>query len=80
MSTVYTQTLNKLIEEFGKLPGVGPKTAERLTFHILKTEPAEAIALAQAIKDVKTKIRQCEICCNLSEDGLCQICSDSRPG
>jgi recombination protein RecR len=78
MSIVYTQTLSKLIEEFGKLPGVGPKTAERLTFHILKAEPAEAMALAEAIKNVKTKIKQCEICCNLSEDGLCQICSDSH--
>ena len=65
MSTVYTEALNKLIEEFGKLPGVGPKTAERLAFYILKAEPAEAMALADAIKDVKTKIKRCEICYNL---------------
>jgi recombination protein RecR len=78
MSSVYTETLNKLIEEFGKLPGVGPKTAERLVFHILKSEPAEAMALADAIKDVKTKIKRCQICYNYSEQPTCSICSDSR--
>jgi recombination protein RecR len=78
MSTVYPQTLNRLIEEFEKLPGIGPKTAERLAFHILKTEPAEALALADSIKDVKTKIKRCEICCNLSEEKICQICADPR--
>ena len=78
MSTVYTETLNKLIEEFGKLPGVGPKTAERLAFHILKAKPAEAMKLAEAIRDVKNKIKRCEICYNLSESKICQICSDKR--
>lgn len=78
MSSVYTESLNKLIEEFGKLPGVGPKTAERLAFHILKAEPAEAMALAEAIRDVKKKIKRCEICYNLAEQPVCQICSDER--
>lgn len=78
MSTAYTDSLNRLIEEFGKLPGVGPKTAERLAFYILKAEPAEATALANAIKDVKTKIKRCEICYNWSEQQVCQICSDAR--
>jgi len=78
MSGVYTEALNRLIEEFGKLPGVGPKTAERLAFYILKAEPAEAMALADAIKDVKTKIKRCEICYSLSEGKVCQICSDTR--
>jgi len=78
MSNAYTESLNKLIEEFGKLPGVGPKTAERLAFHILKAQPAEAMALAEAIRDVKNKIKRCEICDNLSEEAICQICSDSR--
>jgi len=78
MSAVYTETLNNLIEQFGKLPGIGPKTAERLAFHILKSGPAEAIALADAIRDVKTKIRFCEICYNLSEQPVCKICSDSK--
>jgi recombination protein RecR len=78
MSNVYTEALNKLIEEFGKLPGVGPKTAERLTFYILKAEPAEAMALANAIRDVKNKIKRCEICYNYSEGKICEICSDQR--
>jgi len=78
MSGIYTETLDKLIEEFGKLPGVGPRTAERLAFYILKAEPAEAMALAKAISDVKTKIKRCEICYNLSEGPICQICSDTR--
>jgi len=76
MSGVYTETLNKLIEEFGKLPGIGPKTAQRLAFHILKAEPAEALRLAEAIKEVKNKIKRCQICYNLSEQTICQICSD----
>lgn len=78
MSTAYTETLNRLIEELGKLPGVGPKTAERLAFHILKAQPEEAMAMADAIRDVKTKIRRCEVCYNLSEQPICQICADER--
>ncbi|MDD5328086.1 MAG: recombination mediator RecR [Phycisphaerae bacterium] len=78
MSNVYTESLNSLIEEFGRLPGIGPKTAERLAFYILKAQPAEAMALAKAISDVKTKIRRCEICYNYSEDKICEICSDHR--
>ena len=78
MGGVYTESLNRLIEEFGKLPGVGPKTAERLSFYILKAKPAEAMALAKAISDVKSKIKRCEICYNLSESKICQICSDTR--
>ena len=78
MSTVYTESLNKLIEEFGKLPGIGPKSAERLAFYILKVGKNEAAALARAIDDVKNKIRRCEICYNLSEGPVCEICSDTR--
>ena len=78
MSTIYTETLNRLIEEFGKLPGIGPKTAERLAFYVLKAEPAEAMALAKAISDVKTRIKRCSICFNLSEQQVCQICTDPR--
>lgn len=78
MGEVYTESLGRLIEEFEKLPGIGPKTAERLAFYILKAQPAEAMKLAEAIKDVKDKIKRCEICCNLSEGPLCQICSDKH--
>ncbi len=78
MNPAYTQSLNNLIEQFGKLPGVGPKTAERLAFYILKTDAAEAMALAEAIRDVKQNIRQCKVCFNLSETEICTICSDLR--
>jgi len=78
MSSAYTATLNRLIEEFGKLPGIGPKTAERLAFHVLKSDAPTAMALADAIRDVKTKIKRCQVCCNLSEADLCQVCSDTR--
>src|SRR5512133_1304380 len=78
MSSAYTETLNRLIDEFGKLPGIGPKTAERLAFHILKTEAPAAMALADAIRDVKTKIKRCQVCFNLSEGDLCQVCCDPR--
>ena len=78
MSGVYTESLNRLIEEFGKLPGIGPKTAERLAFHILKAKPAEAMALAEAIRDVKDKIKHCQVCYNYSEEQICEICSDPK--
>ena len=78
MSEVYTKTLNKLIEEFAKLPGIGPKTAERLAFHILKSDTAHAMALAHAISDVKNKIKRCQVCFNYSEAPICPICSDTR--
>ena len=78
MSSAYTESLNKLIEEFGRLPGIGPKSAERLAFYILKAKPAEALALADAIRDLKEKIRRCEICFNYAEQNICQICSDER--
>jgi len=73
-----SKTLNNLIEQLGKLPGIGPKTAERLAFHILKAGRSEAMELAKAIADVKRKIRHCKICCNLSEAETCEICSDNR--
>jgi recombination protein RecR len=78
MNPAYTKSLNNLIDQFGKLPGVGPKTAERLAFHILKSESPEALALAEAISDVKKNIRQCKTCFNLAESESCPICSDSR--
>ena len=78
MNPAYTKSLNALIEQFGKLPGIGPKTAERLAFHILKADSPEAMALAEAIRDVKQNIRQCRVCYNLSETEVCGICSDAR--
>ena len=78
MDSAYTESLNKLIEEFGRLPGIGPKTAERLAFHVLKTGREEALALAAAITAVKNNLRHCKCCMNLSEGELCNICTDPR--
>ncbi|MEJ2646899.1 MAG: recombination mediator RecR [Sedimentisphaerales bacterium] len=78
MSSAYTESLNRLIEELGKLPGIGPKSAERLAFYLLKAPPAQALKLADAIRDLKEKIKRCEICFNFSEQNICQICSDPR--
>jgi recombination protein RecR len=78
MSSAYTESMNRLIEEFGKLPGIGPKSAERLAFYILKSKPDQAMALAEAIRDVKSKIKRCEKCYNFSEQATCEICSDPR--
>ena len=78
MTTGYTETINKLIEELARLPGIGSKTAERLAFHILKSKSVDALALAQAINDVKTKIKQCKICFNFAEIDTCPICADTR--
>ena len=78
MNPAYTKSLNELIEQFAKLPGIGKKTAERLAFHVLKAQKPEAMALAHAISDVKTNIHQCRICYNLAETEVCSICSDTR--
>ena len=77
MGDIYTSSLKKLIEEFGKLPGIGPKTAQRLAFYILNTPQTEAMALAEAITEVKTKIKRCQTCFNLAEGAICQICRDT---
>ena len=77
MNPAYTKSLNKLIEEFGKLPGIGPKTAERLAFHVLKSNAEDALSLAAAIREVKSNIKQCKICFNLAEGDRCRICSDA---
>jgi recombination protein RecR len=66
-----------LIEEFGKLPGIGPKTASRLTYFLLRTPREEAAALAEAILDMKERIRLCSRCFNITESDPCGICSDS---
>lgn len=78
MNPAYTDSLNKLIEEFGRLPGIGPKSAERLAFHILKGNAEKALALSKAISDLKENTRQCSVCFNLAEDELCRICSDTK--
>lgn len=77
MST-YSKSVTRLIGEFAKLPGIGNKTAERLTYHILRTSNAEALGLADAIRDVKDNVRNCSTCYNFAEDDLCDLCRDPR--
>jgi recombination protein RecR len=66
----------RLIQELGKLPGIGPKTAERLAHHLLAASRNEVLALADALRAVKENIRLCRQCCGLTEDELCPLCSD----
>ena len=68
--------LERLKEQLQKLPGVGPRGAERIAFHLLRESPDYAAALAQAIRDVKDNVRHCRICFNLTETEVCRICSD----
>lgn len=70
-------SFNRLIEELMRLPGIGPKTAQRLAFFMLKMEAQEAKGIAQAIIDLKDKTRFCRVCNNITEDELCGICSDA---
>ncbi|MBN2218472.1 MAG: recombination protein RecR [Pirellulales bacterium] len=73
-----TQSVNNLINQLGKLPGIGKKTAERLAYHLLHQSKAEALALAEAIREVKENVRYCSVCYNLAEGHLCAICSDPQ--
>ncbi len=72
----YTQPIQNLMNELARLPGIGMRSAERIAFHLLKQRPEEAMKLANAISDVKTKIRHCSICYNLTELDPCSICGD----
>jgi recombination protein RecR len=73
---MFSPTVQKLIDELSKLPGIGPKTAQRLTFHLLKLPPEEALPLAHALIEVKEVVRFCTRCFNLTEEELCDICRD----
>ena len=75
---MHAAPVQRLITELGKLPGIGPRTAQRLAFHILRDEPQEALALADAIHEVKERIGFCEVCFNLAEGPRCTICLDER--
>ncbi len=74
----HTKTLNKLIEELSKMPGIGPKSAQRIAFYILGSSKEEAKALSQAILDLKEKITYCSICNNITEEDPCEICNNSQ--
>ncbi len=74
----YANSVQKLIEELAKLPGIGPKTAQRLAFYILKGTKEDAYKLAQAIITAKEKITYCSVCCNLTDVNTCHICNNSN--
>ena len=76
--SIYTPALQKLIDELGKLPGVGPKSAQRIAFHLIKIPEQDALSLAVAIQQAKQKVRFCETCFNMSDEAICEICSDSQ--
>ena len=76
--SIYTPALQKLIDELGKLPGVGPKSAQRIAFHLIKIPEQDALCLADAIQQAKQKVRFCETCFNMSDEAICEICSDSQ--
>ena len=76
--TSYAPPVQRLITELSKLPGIGHRTAQRLAFHILRASNDDAAGLAEAIREVKDKIRLCELCFNLTDETLCAICTDAR--
>ena len=75
---MYAGPISRLIAELSKLPGIGQRTAQRLAFHILRADDEEALALADAIREVKEKVGLCEVCFNLAEGDRCRICEDAR--
>lgn len=75
---MYEGIVQDLIDELGRLPGVGPKSAQRIAFHILAADPVDVLRLADALREVKEKVRFCSICGNVSEDEQCRICRDAR--
>ena len=75
---MYAGPISRLIAELSRLPGIGQRTAQRLAFHILRSEDDEALALSEAIREVKEKVGLCEVCFNLAEGSRCRICEDER--
>jgi len=73
-----SESVSNLISEFAKLPGIGKKSAERLTYHVLRVSTPEALALADAIRKVKENVRYCRTCYNLAEEEECAICRDPK--
>jgi len=75
---VYEGAVQELIDELGRLPGVGPKSAQRIAFHILESDPEDMSRLASAITTVKEKVKFCQVCGNVTEQETCNICRDPR--
>ncbi|HET7480206.1 MAG TPA: recombination mediator RecR [Rubrobacteraceae bacterium] len=74
----YARPVERLITELSKLPSIGPKSAQRIAFHIVRGRPDDALGLAEALREVKEKIHPCKRCFNLTEAGECDICRDTR--
>ncbi len=75
---MYEGAVQDLIDELGRLPGVGPKSAQRIAFHLLQTDPVDVRRLVTALTEVKDKVRFCSICGNVSQAEQCRVCSDPR--
>ena len=75
---MYEGVVQDLIDELGRLPGVGPKGAQRIAFHLLQADPVDVKRLAEVLVEVKAKVKFCATCFNVSEDDLCRICRDPR--
>lgn len=78
MAATYTAPVQALIDELGRLPGIGPKSAQRIAFHLLKLPLEDAHRLSFAINEAKAKVRFCSRCFNVADDELCPICADPR--
>ena len=75
---MYEGALQDLIDEFGQLPGIGPKSAQRMAMHVLDAEPDDVARLVDAIQAVRKKVHHCSVCANLTEEETCSICRDVR--
>ncbi len=75
---MYEGVVQDLIDELGRLPGVGPKSAQRIAFHLLQSDPADVRRLADVLIEVKSKVKFCTTCFNVAEDEQCRICQDPR--
>ncbi len=75
---MYDGAVQDLIDELGRLPGIGPKSAQRIAFHLLSSDATDVARLAETITTVKEKVRFCDICGNVAEAALCRICADPR--
>jgi recombination protein RecR len=78
MSQAIPASVTRLIDEFSRLPGVGPKTAARLTYYLLRTPEEQALALSDALRDLRANTRYCSMCYNITENDPCNICADER--
>ena len=75
---MYEGAVQDLIDELGRLPGVGPKSAQRIAFHLLAADPTDVRRLVDALTEVKARVQFCAICGNVSQEELCRVCRDPR--